>query len=128
MGINQFTHLTQEEFAQTYLGTIVPKSNVVVDETFTYVDTNWVTAGAVTGVKNQGSCGSDWAFSATGALESMWKINYGSLPSLSEQQLIDCSASYGNQGCNGGLIDSAFQYSRDKGLTTEAAYPYKAVN
>jgi len=128
MGINQFTHLTQEEFAQTYLGTIVPKSNVVVDESFISVgDTNWVSAGAVTGVKNQGSCGSCWAFSATGALESMWKLSYGSLPSLSEQQLVDCSGSYGNQACNGGLMDSAFKYSHAQGLTTEAAYPYKGV-
>ena len=128
MGINQFTHLTQEEFAETYLGTVVPKSDVVVDESFVSVaDTNWVSAGAVTGVKNQGSCGSCWAFSATGALESWWKLSHGSLPSLSEQQLVDCSGSYGNNACNGGLMDNAFKFSRDHGLTTEAAYPYKGV-
>ena len=128
MGVNQFTHLTQEEFVETFLGTVILTSDVAVDESFVSVgDTNWVSAGAVTGVKNQGSCGSCWAFSATGAIESFWKISHGSLPSLSEQQLVDCSASYGNHACQGGLMDNAFKYARDHGLTTEAAYPYKAV-
>jgi len=127
MGINQFTHLTQEEFQNIYLGTkATPK--VGVDESFISVgDVDWVGAGAVTSVKNQGQCGSCWAFSTTGGLEGLSKLAYGTLQSFSEQQLVDCSGSYGNQACNGGLMDSAFKYVRDHGVTTESAYPYKAV-
>jgi C1A family cysteine protease len=128
MGVNQFTHLNTEEFSEIYLRTIVPQSKIIVDETDTILgDVDWTTAGVVTGVKDQGQCGSCWAFSATGSLESLSKIAYGTLQSFSEQQLVDCSDLYGNQGCNGGLMDNAFKYVRDHGITTEAAYPYKAV-
>jgi len=128
MGLNQFSALTQEEFTQQYLGVIVSSEahNIESTDDLSVGDIDWVSQGWVTGIKNQGSCGSCWAFSATGALEGLSKAK-GKLESFSEQQLVDCSSSYGNQACNGGLMDNAFKYVKDHGIVHEDQYPYKGV-
>lgn len=141
MAVNQFADMPKKEFAAKYLSTSAGYNNAthlrVKNYDWSLLRTNlsalpssvdWTTKGAVTPVKNQGQCGSCWSFSATGALEGAWFVSRKVLANLSEQQLVDCSTKEGNQGCNGGLMDYAFQYVIDnKGLTSEALYPYKAT-
>jgi len=140
LAVNKFADLTKKEFAGLYLnnGGYNNATHLrVKNYNWTLLSSNvsalpasvdWSTKGAVTPVKDQGQCGSCWAFSSTGALEGAWFVKHKVLTNLSEQQLVDCSTSQGNQGCNGGLMDYAFQYVIDnKGLTTEKAYPYSAT-
>jgi C1A family cysteine protease len=87
---------------------------------------DWRDTHDVSSIKNQLNCGSCWAFSATGATESAWSIHHRKLYNLSQQELVDCSGSYGNQGCDGGMMDNAFQYIIDNGLCTNSSYPYQA--
>ena len=88
---------------------------------------DWREHNAVTPVKNQGQCGSCWSFSATGAMEGAYAIATNQLINISEQQLLDCSVSYGNLACNGGLYDNAFEYATDHKMCTETNLPYDAV-
>lgn len=87
---------------------------------------DWRRFGVVTPVKNQGQCGSDWAFAATGAVEGIGAITTGKLYNLSEQQLIDCSRLYHNEGCNGGSAIDAFKFVMSRGLASQYGYLYTA--
>lgn len=129
LGLNRFATMTPTEFKVKFLGrrgAVIADServeiNSVGDEP---ASIDWRTKGAVTPVKDQGQCGSCWAFSSTGALEAAWFTKTGNLLSFSEQQLNDCSWAYGNQGCNGGLQENAFKYYKKKGAELESEYPY----
>merc|ERR1711981_1129555 len=101
---------------------------VVLDEKAAPSSVDWTTKGAVTPVKNQGQCGSCWAFSTTGSVEGAYQIATGKLQSFSEQELVDCAGSYGNQGCSGGLMDDGFKYIEAKGDALESAYSYTGKN
>ncbi|GJS84529.1 senescence-specific cysteine protease SAG39-like protein [Tanacetum coccineum] len=82
---------------------------------------------AVTPIKDQGQCGSCWAFSTIAATEGITQLTTGKLISLSEQELVDCDRSGEDQGCGGGYMDGGFTFIvKNKGINTEAAYPYKA--
>jgi len=131
VGIGPFADMTNNEYKRTMLGYNAlnkPKSNaVLLDESLTADSVDWTTKGAVTPVKNQEQCGSCWAFSTTGSVEGRTQIKTGKLISLSEQELVDCAAQYGNQGCNGGLMDDGFKFVEAKGLEKEDSYSYKGV-
>jgi C1A family cysteine protease len=134
LALNDFADLTHEEFRARYVGgfrgaaakkTVAAASAVDAKALPTSVD--WTTKGAVTPIKNQGQCGSCWAFSTTGSVEGVSFLKTGTLPSLSEQQLVDCASSTGNMGCQGGLMDDAFQWIiNNGGIGSEASYPYIA--
>jgi cathepsin L len=133
LGMTPFTDLTPAEFKSMYLSP-KPIPKTLEEEPFeakltapTQVD--WRTKGVVTPIKDQGQCGSCWAFSATGAIESAWILAGHTMVTLSEQQLVDCSRKYGNVGCGGGFYRQAFSYViANKGITSESNYPYTAKN
>jgi len=143
LGMNEMGDMTHEEFKAAKLGykridrSYMRSKNFAAQTTgpvqcpaptATKTSVDWVAAGAVTPIKNQGQCGSCWSFSTTGSVEGDVFIEGGVLTSLSEQQLVDCSTAQGNEGCNGGLMDNAFQYIiSNGGLTTEQGYPYTAT-
>jgi cathepsin L len=135
LGLNKYADMTNEEFNKQMNGldlslkvnggdrhTYRAPANVQVPD-----EVDWRPKGYVTPIKDQGQCGSCWAFSATGSLEGQHFAKTKDLVSLSEQNLVDCSQAYGNMGCNGGLMDSAFRYIKaNNGIDLEAAYPYEA--
>ena len=128
-GLNQFSAMTHEEWAQTYLTLVVDEAAKKLDseDTVRLRDVDWVAAGAVTHVKNQGACGSCWAFSAVGGLEGLSKIHDDDLQDFSEQMLVDCAyLTYGNLACNGGQMYNAYAFIRDKGIVRQDEYPYTA--
>ena len=90
---------------------------------------NWCSSSTYCNpIKNQGSCGSCWAFSANASMESAHAIFHSTLPNLSEQQLVSCSSSFGNGGCNGGWYYWAWDYAVGTPITSETTYPYTSGN
>ena len=132
VALNEYSDLDSAEFAKQLTGYLRRPNRKPAPRTFVSsgsvlaATVDWRTKGYVTGIKNQGQCGSCWAFSATGSLEGQHFNATGKLVSLSEQNLVDCSGAEGNEGCNGGLMDDAFKYIMKKGIDTEASYPYVA--
>lgn len=122
LGENQFMDLTDEEFVENFLGVneYVKYSENEVDEYINFnginATVNWTAAGAVNTAPNQASCGSCWAFATTAVVEGYTFLKTGNLPTLSQQQLVDCATTYyGNLGCQGGNIYPTLGYIQTYG-------------
>jgi hypothetical protein len=129
---NKFADWTKTEYKKL-LGTkksTGAKNIVELEETAIPASLDWRTKGVVQNVKDQGQCGSCWAFSGIGALESAHAIKTGKLLSLSEQQIVDCATGgrFQSQGCDGGFMYEVFQYAEKVPVELESAYPYKGVD
>jgi len=132
LGVTPFADLTAQEFKDQIVGGCTmtddrPRKETILDASDNPDRIDWVEQGKVTPVKNQGQCGSCWAFSTTGAVEARYAIKTGQLNSLSEQELVDCAGDEGNNGCRGGLMDYGFEYvQQESGLCLENEFPYDA--
>ena len=135
VGLNHLADLTTEEFKNMlgYKHSLMDAKPPVDPATWEFAEVkpapsvDWVEAGAVTAIKNQGQCGSCWAFSTTGSVEGINAIKTGKLLSVSEEELVSCSHN-GNMGCSGGLMDNAFKWIvKNKGLDSEADWAYTAA-
>jgi C1A family cysteine protease len=125
LGVNGFTDLTDEEYFE-YLN-LEDDTSVCKEKHKSKGRTNvidWEAVGKVARVKDQGGCGSCYAFSAVGAMETLHANQEGKLIEFSEQELVDCSYEYGNQGCSGGWMDSCYNYVIDHGIAGEDDYVY----
>jgi len=141
--VNKFADLTKEEFKRMYMSSTpmvrdpsAPLADEYPESVIKALPTSfdWRPKGAVTPVKDQGACGSCWSFSTTGNIEGQWFLAGHKLVGLSEQNLVDCDHTCSNymgeqtcdQGCDGGLMQNAYQYIiKNGGIDTEASYPYQ---
>jgi cathepsin F len=129
-GLTPFSDLTPNEFRRKYLNLNINVLNTIKYKEVNEVvgeeppeSFNWLDKKVLTSVKNQGSCGSCWAFSAVGNMEGLYAIKYGENKRFSEQQLVDCDTK--DLGCEGGLMEDTFQWIKENGgLTTEENYKY----
>ncbi|KAI0242156.1 Cathepsin L1 [Lamellibrachia satsuma] len=138
MGINEYSDMSENEFSRTMNGLRYNSSATRFAQPLAAKECNvsslptnvdWREKGFVTPVKNQGQCGSCYAFSTTGSLEGQMFKKTGKLVSLSEKNIMDCSWKEGNEGCNGGTMDASFEYIKvNKGIDTEISYPYHAFS
>ncbi|XWS15840.1 hypothetical protein CRYUN_Cryun34aG0036300 [Craigia yunnanensis] len=137
VGLNKFADMSNEEFRKAYLSKVkepINKGSILSRNMTRKVQScdapsslDWRNYGIVTGVKDQGSCGSCWAFSSTGAIEGINALVTSDLVSLSEQELMDCDST--NYGCDGGYMDYAFEWViNNGGIDTETDYPYTGVD
>ncbi|XP_018560793.1 cathepsin L1-like [Anoplophora glabripennis] len=121
-GFNRST-VSQQTAAVDTSSTFIPSANVPFPESI-----DWRQLGAVSSVKNQQMCAGCWAYAAAGALEGQQFRKTGKLTEISVQNLLDCTRPYGNEGCEGGLMDPAFQYIKDnKGVDGEESYPLEGT-
>ena len=137
LGINQFADMTYQEFSDKFLmkkkfinsgkkeknNLKFNLKNLNIPESI-----DWRSRNFVSNVKNQEACGSCWAFSAVGAIEGQNANKTGKLESYSEQNLVDCSYDYGNEGCDGGWPEAGMRYVRDNGIELEEKYPYTGID
>lgn len=138
VGVNQFADMTFSEMKMYYSPGFDAQearkfaNQCPLSKPFNRVTENaidWSEKGVVFGVKDQKRCGSCWAFSATAALESAIAIKTEQPPvDISEQELVDCSNSYGNKGCQGGYMHFAYNYILEHGINLSKDYPYNAHN
>ncbi|XP_051150455.1 senescence-specific cysteine protease SAG39-like [Andrographis paniculata] len=132
VGINAFADQTNEEFKAARNGLRVKKECEVTSFKYENVTSlpdsvDWRKKGAVTPVKDQGQCGSCWAFSAIAATEGIHELSRKKLLALSEQEIVDCDRTSQDNGCEGGYMEDAFAFiKKNRGIATEAAYPYTA--
>ena len=129
IGINKFSDLTQQEFQKKYLNLNYDAMAVANFDPFHIKIKNdapdsldWRNLNRVTVVKDQGACSAAWAFSTVGNLEGLYAGHYGILLDLSKSVIIDCDSK--DMGCNGGLMEYAFEWLKNNGIMTEEDYPY----
>ena len=117
MGINQFTGYSKEEFKEAHLSSFTANPDFVpeVETSSLKLNVDWVSYGAVSPVKNEGQCKANYAFSAVGAIEGISVIVYKQQSEYSAQEIVDCSSSYGNNGCISGTMDNSFNFIFTRG-------------